>query len=120
MESKILLNDCCSHRRQERSDVNPHVEEIISAVLEVTPVRIEIPDHCRDVRLEEPVSDYQTSQRRVNKGKRAHRQQQVTRHKKETPDHHRSPVAKLPFGDPTSNQRPAINEHTLLPPNLHT
>ncbi len=41
------------------ADVDAHVEDVIGAILQVAAFGIEIADHCRDVRLEEPVSDHE-------------------------------------------------------------
>ena len=60
------LHELGDDRRQERADVDAHVEDVVGAVLEVAALGIEVADHRRDVRLEEAVADDQAGQRRVD------------------------------------------------------
>src|SRR5688572_18124987 len=67
VEPKVRPNDFHHDRRKKRADVDTHVENIVSAILEVTAFRIKIADHRRDVRFEEAVSDDEACQRGVNR-----------------------------------------------------
>ncbi len=114
MEAEPRLHDGRDHRRQERADVDAHVEDVVGAILEVAALGIEVADHRRDVRLEEPVADHQAGQRGVDERQRPDRQQQVAGHEEEAADHHGAPVAELPVGDPPADQRADVHEHQVV------
>src|SRR5688572_21964917 len=81
MESELLTNDLHHYRREKRTDVDTHIKNVVSAILEVTAFGIKIADHRRDVRFEEAISDDKAGQRGVNRPELRNRQQSVTGHK---------------------------------------
>src|SRR6266404_7376555 len=114
MKAELRLNDRCYNRSKKRSDVDAHVEQIVSAVLQMASVGIEVSDHSRDIRFEEAVPDHQTGQSCIYKRERTYRQQQMPRHEEEAADHHCSAIAEFLVGDPSTDQRATVDEHHVV------
>ena len=101
----FCLDDLHHDRREKRTDVDAHVKNVVSAVLEVAAFGIEIADHRRDVRFEETVTDDQAVKRGINRPERRNREQSVTGHEEEAADHHGLAITRYPVGDQSADQR---------------
>ena len=114
VEAELSLHELHHDGREERADVDAHVEDVVGAVLQVAAFGIEVADHRRDVRLEEAVADDQAGQRGVDEPIERNGEQQVAGHEEEAADHHRLAVADLLVRDPAADERAGIDEHQVV------
>ena len=101
-------------RREQRTDVDAHVEDEIRLVLEVTAFAIEVADHRRDVRLEEPVADDEECEGEIaDEEVVGDCQERVADHEGHAADHDRLAEAGEAISDQAAEERREVDEHVV-------
>ena len=128
---RVLAERRADERREERADVDAHVEDDEGTVAARVALRVEVAHHGRDVRLEEAVADAHEHEaeveagRRIRKGDAERGQGKGTRGAQcvercrehelpcshdETAEDHGLALAEPVVGDPAAEDRGAVDE----------
>ena len=103
-------------RREQRTDVDPHVEDAVGRVLERAVGRVEIADHRRDVGLEKTVAGEDQAQSEIKRGDRSEPEHRVAGDEEDPADEHRPAVSQKLVGQPPADQWSGIDEHQVVRP----
>ena len=103
-----LAQGTADQGRQEGPQVDPHVEDRVGPVAPVVALRIECPDHGRDVGLEEAIADDQETQ--SQRQKLALGQGELAQGHQDPADEDRLALAEVAVGQASADQRGQVDE----------
>ena len=103
-----LAQRAANERRQEGTQVDPHVEDRVGPVPPAVALRIKRADHGRDVRLEEPVADDQQAQTEIEQLSLG--QGELAQRHQDPADEHRLPLAEVAIRQPAADQGSQVDQ----------
>jgi hypothetical protein len=100
----LLAEEAADERRQERAQVDPHVEDREARVATRIVLRVEAADHGAHVRLQQPGPDHDHDQPAEHRRHRRDRGEQMPKSDDQAPDQDGAAVPEDLVGQPAAGQ----------------
>src|SRR5580704_7022902 len=116
MKSDFLAERAADQRRQERTDIDPDIEDRIGAVAAMIARRIKTSDLCGDIRLEAAVAEDEKQEREEKK--LLHRHQKVAYCHQRRADDDGTALAEYAVGQQPAEDRREVHKSGVKAPDL--
>ncbi len=110
LEPGALGESADDQRRDERAEVDAHVEDREAGVAPQVLLAVQLTDDGAHVRLQEPGAENDERQAEVEEFRARHRQAQLAEHDEDAAVEHRAPQPEDAVGDPPARQRQHVHE----------
>ena len=115
MPVDVLAQVAADQRRREGADVDPHVEDREPAIAAGVVLGIELPDHDRDVRLQQAGTDHDEPEPCVERGDSGNRHREVAERDDDPAQQNGLPLPEEPVSDPAAREVDQIHEARVKP-----